>query len=386
MFATEPSRDDLIDWYRRTRARTRELFGLITEDAYYDRPIPLRNPIVFYEGHIPAFAVNTLVKLTKNERGIDEHYEALFARGIDPEDEASAKTPTDLWPSRADVQGYGEEADALVERHLENCEAAFTILEHELMHQETLMYLFHALPFEKKRGVVWASGLPSEVGRRPTLHRVPAGQTTRGQDARFFGWDNEFPAHTLHVPEFEIASRKVTNGELIEFVEAAGASPPHFLEKHGDQWFRRTMFALEPMPEDAPVYATHEQASEYARWKGMRLPTEAEWHRAATGAPREGNFDFAHFDPVETSGPASEFGVYDLFGNGWEWTSSLFAPFDGFQPMPSYLPYSTDFFDGAHFVMKGASPVTPRELVRPSFRNWFRPNYPYVFASFRLAR
>jgi gamma-glutamyl hercynylcysteine S-oxide synthase len=146
------------------------------------------------------------------------------------------------------------------------------------------------------------------------------------------------------------------------------------------------MFGLEPMPESAPVYVTHDEATKYARWKGKRLPAEAEWHRAAAGAPLDGNFDFANWDPVEkTSGP-SELGVYDLIGNGWEWTSSVFAPFPGFQPMASYLPYSTDFFDGAHYVMKGASPVTPRELVRPSFRNWFRPNYPWVFAGFRLAR
>ena len=140
------------------------------------------------------------------------------------------------------------------------------------------------------------------------------------------------------------------------------------------------------MPEHAPVYVTHDEATAYAKWKGMRLPTEAEWHRAATGAPLDGNFDFRNYDPVETESGPSDFGVYDLIGNGWEWTSSLFAPFDGFKPMASYLPYSTDFFDGAHYVMKGASPVTPRELVRPSFRNWFRPNYPWVFASFRLAR
>jgi gamma-glutamyl hercynylcysteine S-oxide synthase len=146
------------------------------------------------------------------------------------------------------------------------------------------------------------------------------------------------------------------------------------------------MFELEPMPEDAPVYVTHEEAMAYARWKGMRLPAEAEWHRAAAGAI-DGNYDFRRYDPVAVGQSApSAFGVYDLIGNGWEWTSTLFEPFPGFEPMPSYLQYSADFFDGAHHVLKGASPVTPRELVRPSFRNWFRPNYPWVFATFRCAR
>jgi formylglycine-generating enzyme required for sulfatase activity len=78
--------------------------------------------------------------------------------------------------------------------------------------------------------------------------------------------------------------------------------------------------------------------------------------------------------------------VDDLVGNGWKWTNTVFAPFPGFHAMPSYPEYSADFFDGEHFVMKGASPATARELIRPTFRNWFRPRYPYVYATFRCVR
>ena len=102
--------------------------------------------------------------------------------------------------------------------------------------------------------------------------------------------------------------------------------------------------------------------------------------------PAPANFDFARFDPLPVGacpGGASAFGVHDLVGNGWEWTSDVFAPFEGFTPLPSYPEYSADFFDGQHFVMKGASPMTARGLVRPGFRNWFRPRYPYVYATFR---
>jgi formylglycine-generating enzyme required for sulfatase activity len=136
------------------------------------------------------------------------------------------------------------------------------------------------------------------------------------------------------------------------------------------------------------VYVTHEEATAYAKWKGARLPTEAEYHRAlGEEAVPEGNYDFQHWDPVDVgSYPPNEHGIYDLVGNGWEWTSTPFAGFPGFEPMPSYLVYSADFFDNAHYVLKGASPVTPRELIRPTFRNWFRPNYPYVYATFRCAR
>jgi iron(II)-dependent oxidoreductase len=388
-FAGEVSRADLVGWYHRARARTRELFSLITEDAYYDRPIRLRNPIVFYEGHLPAFAVNTLVKLTHGRRGIDAEFETLFARGIDPDSEDAAKTPTDVWPSRADVQAYGRAAEALVEETLnEPSEAAFTILEHELMHHETLLYLFHQLPYEKKR----AGTRAAEAGgrERPPLHRtvsVPAGRATLGNDRDFFGWDNEFPAHTVDVDAFSVDAHNVTNGAYLEYVEATGAPAPHFWKREGDRWLWRGMFAAVPLPLDAPVYATHDEATAYTRWKNARLMSEAEYHRALGSGANEGNYDFQHWDPVPAGSYApNDYGIYDLVGNGWEWTSSEFAPFDGFRPMPSYLQYSADFFDHAHYVLKGASPATARELVRPSLRNWFRPSYPFVYATFRCVR
>jgi formylglycine-generating enzyme required for sulfatase activity len=165
------------------------------------------------------------------------------------------------------------------------------------------------------------------------------------------------------------------------------------------------MFDTLPLPLAWPVYVTWAEASAFARWRGARLPTEAEFQRAAYGTDarvarrypwgdeppdsRRGVFDFNSWDPEPAgSHPAgqSAWGVEDLVGNGWEWTASTFAPFAGFSPLPSYPEYSADFFDGEHFVMKGASPATARELIRPSFRNWFRPRYPHVYATFRCAR
>jgi formylglycine-generating enzyme required for sulfatase activity len=159
------------------------------------------------------------------------------------------------------------------------------------------------------------------------------------------------------------------------------------------------------LPESWPVYVSHAEADAYTRWRGQRLPTEGEFVRAAYGSenggarpypwgeapfdPSRGNLDFRSWDPVPAgSRPAgaSAWGVHDLVGNGWEWTSTIFEPFPGFRAMGSYPEYSADFFDGEHYVMKGASPVTARELVRPSFRNWFRPHYPYVYATFRGVR
>lgn len=417
-FEGDLSPETLIAWYRRTRARTRELFDLIAEEAWLERPIALRNPIAFYEGHLPAFSVNTLVKLGQNRPGLDDHFETLFARGIDPEDEAAVPEAKGHWPSRAEVRDYASAADDLVARAigdgplvsdevpaLRRGEAVFTIIEHELMHQETLLYIFHELGDESKvsRGT---SAATTTGARHDTRIRIPAGVATLGaRRDEHFGWDNEFTRHAVDVPAFTIDSDNVTNGRYREFVEATGSAAPHFWKRDGDRWLLRGLLGSRPFDADAPVYVTHREAAEFARWDGGRLPTEAEYHRAAFGAPggeerlypwgderpddTRGVFGFSSWDPLPVgSRPAgaSAWGVQDLVGNGWEWTSTLFEPFHGFEAMPSYPEYSADFFDGAHFVLKGASPVTPVELIRRSLRNWFRPNYPYVYATFRSVR
>ena len=156
------SRTALLARFDAARALTRRLFDLIGDDAYYSRPIALRNPIVFYEGHISAFAVNTLLKKALGQPGIDAELERIFARGIDPENEAAIGTEA-AWPSRARVRHYVDEADrrlraailqADIDRPgdalLDRAEAVYAVIEHEEMHQETLHYIWHRLPFEQK--------------------------------------------------------------------------------------------------------------------------------------------------------------------------------------------------------------------------------------------
>jgi len=444
MATTTPSstlnREALIDWYRRNRARSEALFDLISEQAYYSRPIALRHPIVFYEGHLPAFSFNTLVRRGLGRPGIDPHLEALFARGIDPhESQAHQASAKDSWPSRDTVRHFAAAADQQVLYALEHgdierpghplldrAEAAFAILEHEAMHQETLLYMWHQLPLEqKRRPAQYAQVLDGPVPPQERI-QVPAGRATLGLNRSDleFAWDNEQPATVADVGAFAIDRHNVTNAEFLEFVDARGYDTeqywrpddwawiraegvrhPLFWETHDGKWYWRGMFDLVALPGSRPVYASHAEASAYARWRGARLPTEAEFQRAAYGTPSgelrkypwgqseptsaHGVMDFSSWDPHPAgSHPEgqSAWGVDDLVGNGWEWTSTIFAPFPGFTPMASYPEYSADFFDGEHFVMKGASPVTARELVRPTFRNWFRARYPYVYATFRCVR
>jgi gamma-glutamyl hercynylcysteine S-oxide synthase len=445
---TDLNREALAGWYRRNRQRSQALFDLVAPDAYYARPISLRHPIVFYEGHLPAFSLNTLVKKGLGQRGVDDRLERLFARGIDPEDEASANgAQRAQWPSRDEVRRFAEACDARVldamahapisqpgHPLLHEAEAVYAILEHEAMHQETMLYMWHQLAYEQKR--VPAGYVPDVSGRtpQPAIVGIPHGRATLGARAGEipFGWDNEFAENVVDVPAFQIDVHNVTNERFLDFVEAGGyknpewwtpsafawlqqehIEHPRFWARRDGSWQWRGMFEAFDLPPGWPVYVSQVEAAAYARWKGARLPTEAEYHRAAFAHPTSrgsrsdegihpqersypwgeaspdrsrGHFDFAAWDPIAVgSRPAgqSAWGVHDLMGNGWEWTSTVFAPFAGFRPMASYPEYSADFFDGQHIVMKGASPVTALPLLRRSFRNWFRPNYPYVYATFR---
>jgi ergothioneine biosynthesis protein EgtB len=447
-FGTEPR--ELAGAYRRMRERSRALFDLLSEDTYYSRPIDLRHPIVFYEGHLPAFSFNTLVKRALGLNGIDARLEQLFARGIDPSETAGPRPDgRGAWPGRSDVQAFADEADRRVldalERAdldrpghplLDHAEAAFAILEHEAMHQETLLYMWHQLPHDRKRrpggdapdrDAALATQARDHQGAAPREEwiEIPGGRATLGVDRGSipFGWDNEFPSYRVDVASFAITRHDVTNAQFLEFVDAGGYTDrrwwsaadwdwlmrtgqrhPLFWAQRDGGWHWRGMFEWIPLPQAWPVYVSQAEASAFARWRDARLPTESEFQRAAFGtdpgeervhpwgdaepSPQHGAFDFASWDPQPAgSHPAgqSAFGVDDLVGNGWEWTSTAFAPFPGFRAMASYPEYSADFFDGEHFVMKGASTATARELLRPSFRNWFRPHYPYVYATFRLA-
>jgi len=449
MRALAIDRHAVVDWYLRNRARSRAIFDLIDPAAYYSRPIALRNPIVFYEGHLPAFSIISFLRRGLGHPPIDARLEKLFERGIDP-DSAEAAVPRSgagtMWPSRDEVLAFAERADDAIVRALERAEfledrpamqraqALYTALEHEAMHQETLLYMWHRLPYEQKnKSNMWLPPPPPLGGSHKDIRstvRIPAGTATLGADreAIAFGWDNEFDEHRVEVPAFEIDIDNVTNAQFMEFVQAGGYRTRELWSDEKWRWLQeekvecpafwipstrarvkgfvwRGMFEDIPLPPDWPVYVSQAEASAYARWRNRRLPTEAEYHRAAFGTPTgversypwgdappdpaHGNFDFARFEPVPVGSypaGASAWGVHDLVGNGWEWTSTVFGPFDGFLPMASYPEYSADFFDGQHFVMKGGSPATAKELLRRSFRNWFRPNYPYVYAKFRTVR
>lgn len=385
----------------------------------YKQPLELRHPFIFYLGHIPAFHFNTLARRAFNLPSCNERFDSLFRRGIDPETSAGAQAGRSHWPAVDDVTAYANEIDRIIEslfhervlddsanRYLDRAQAVFTILEHEEMHQETLVYIMNRLDDAHKSSDGMAPVLPASSQRLSERIAIPPGRVTLGSRVEdiAFGWDNEFSAMTVDVAAFELESFPVTNGQYLRFIEREVAAAPISWVQTERGWMQRTMRGLVPLQTEWPAYVSLDAAQTYARAYGARVMTEPEFHRAAFGDPsgrertmpwgsaaadgNHGNFGFRRYDPEPVGlspAGASAWGVFELVGNGWEWTSSDFSPLPGFSPMASYPEYSADFFDGKHAVIKGASPVTSTALLRPSLRNWFRRDYPYAYTKFRLA-
>jgi ergothioneine biosynthesis protein EgtB len=433
-------RHELLERLTEARVQSDELFQVVKPEALYDRPIAERHRIIFYVGHLEAFDWNLLHQRVLDLPAFDADLDRLFAFGIDP---VGGGLPTDQasdWPSIGEVRDYVRRVREILDEKLEYLLARPTdtalefsptlllnvAIEHRLMHAETLAYMLHQLPFDRKVTGNAAAESHLQLAITPEMIEIPAGVATLGQsrESGAFGWDNEFEKEQVGVPPFAIDNYKVTNGQYLEFMRSGGYEDPGLWEEKnwewktqngifhpvfwksvGDKWRWRGMFEEFPLRLDCPVYVSHAEASAYARWAGKSLPSEVQWHRAAYGvqqgeensypwgekapSPELGNFDFERWDPAPLSAfPAgrSAFGVNGLLGNGWEWTSTVFGPLPGFEPFAFYRGYSADFFDGKHYVIKGGSARTASCMLRRSFRNWFQSQYQYVYAGFRCVR
>ncbi|HZZ13542.1 MAG TPA: SUMF1/EgtB/PvdO family nonheme iron enzyme [Paraburkholderia sp.] len=424
--AHHPLVQRLID----ARQVTDALFAIVKPEFLYERPIRERHRIVFYIGHLEAFDRNLFDRRLCDLPAFAPDRDQLFAFGIDPVD---GGFPTDQpadWPSLEAVRDYALQARSQIDRELDALSASGRLglggaqdasaqllnvaIEHRLMHAETLAYMLHQLPISQKvtdlREPVQTRVQPSAA--LSSMVDVPAGATVLGmaRESGRFGWDNEFGELRVDVPAFKIDRYMVTNGAFREFIGAGGYQEPKWWSEKDwawkeaeqiehpagwsqrdrieDAWTLRTMFDEIPLPLDWPAYVSHAEASAYARWAGKSLPSEAQWQRAAHGAPQagSGNFDFRSWNPQSVDAHpdnVSAFGVEGQFGNGWEWTSTLFDALPGFEAFPFYEGYSANFFDGQHYVIKGGSARTAQCMIRPAFRNWFQPRYQYVYAGFR---
>ena len=264
------------------------------------------------------------------------------------------------------------------------------LIAHEHQHNETMLQLLQMVEsYEPARVDPGPASEP--VGEGPEMVRVEAGTATIGAAAAGFAYDNERPRHEVELDGFWIDRTPVTNGAFADFVLETGTEPPKYWEPDGGGGFVRTAMGTTAAvdPAQPVVHIDHRQAEAFAAWAGKRLPTELEWEAAAAGADSQrANLDLLGFGCAPAGAYAdapSACGAIQMLGDVWEWTSSDFTAYDGFEAFP-YPEYSQVFFGPDHRVLRGGSWATRRNVIRTSFRNWDLPERRQIFAGMRCAK
>jgi iron(II)-dependent oxidoreductase len=374
---------------------------------------------MWHLAHLGTFEEYWLLQKVANQTPVNPSFQRIFDPIKTPR-ENSTHLPTKsemlgyLNQIRENVLGVLDNFDFAAEDQLLRDGYVFDLVhQHELQHQETLAYLFHILPTDKKvqssKFKVQSSKQPdSSFILLPSAFEIDGGNFITGATEMGFAYDNEMPAHELFIPAFKLDRYLTTNAEYAEFIHEQGyqrmefwsaegwqfrekenLNHPLYWQKAQDDWQIRLMFAEKSLTELSkfPVYGvSFYEAEAYANYRGKRLPTEFEWEKAASLTER--NLENCNFGwQFGETTPVNRFGnqtFADLSGNLWEWTSSDFAAYPGFKAFP-YEDYSEAWFDNDHKVLKGGSFVTSKEMLRATFRNFFRRQFRIAFAGIRLA-
>jgi iron(II)-dependent oxidoreductase len=426
-------RQRLVTELEEARARTLLLVAPLSDEDLHAQHDPLMSPILWDLGHIAHFEE---LWLTRNLDGPIEFVEmpGLYNPFEHPR---SARGALPL-PGLDRVREVMNEIRARVLARLQSADfdadqpllaggyAYRMVLQHEYQHNETILQtlqLKQGAPYSPPARVappLVGEGLPSTG-----MVRFPGGRVEIGTDDRAEAYDNERPSHVVEVRPFDIDVHPVTGGQYLEFIEAggygraelwssagrrwlaeSGAEAPKYWFPSRDGWMTRVMDRVGPVEPDHPVcHVCWHEAEAFARWAGKRLPTEIEWEAAASWDPETGrkrrypwgdappsrelaNLDQLGFGTAPVAaypGNRSPVGCRGMIGDVWEWTSSDFGPWPGFEAFP-YPEYSEVFFGSEYKVLRGGSWATRPGAVRSTFRNWDYPIRRQIFSGFRCAR
>jgi ergothioneine biosynthesis protein EgtB len=281
-------------------------------------------------------------------------------------------------------------------------------INHEQQHQELLVTdVKHAFWTNPLRPAYQASSTVQASDSPPPQepHPYEAGMHEIGADPTAFHFDNETPRHKVYVQPFRFATRPVTCGEYLAFMEDAGYdrvelwlsdgwrevkargwSAPLYWEKSGADWLQFTCAGMRKVEEHEPVcHVSYYEADAFARWAGARLPGEFEWEVAAAPVAIRGNFvEDNHFHPIPARAGDGT-GPLQIFGDVWEWTASAYLPYPGYKPLPGAVGEYNGKFMCNQMVLRGGSCVTPASHIRASYRNFFTPETRWQFSGIRLA-
>ena len=412
MTASEPSpsapsppesRTALAGAFAACRAGTYALFDDLAEDEFRHQPDPEFSPAGWHLGHIAYTEAQWLLCHCAGEPLPHPEFRTTFDVNGLPKPERGSKLPP-----KDEVIEYAEDIRGRILGRLGDEDMArfgrvwHFVLQHESQHGETVTFLRHLMG-ERPDPQTSGPTLPIEWAF------VPGGASTIGCDG-LQAIDNERPHHDVRLDSFEISRYPVTQGQFARFIEAGGYCERHWWDAAGWAWLegsgvRAPLYWRDGLPNHPVMGVSAYEAEAFALFAGARLPSEAEWEKAASWNPESG---FASAYPWGETLPGPEtcncdrtyrgstavdrhpagrsaYGVEDMMGNVWEWTSSSFQGYGGFEPWP-YEGYSQIYFDGEHRVLRGGSWATRPWAMRASFRNWYQPGIRQILAGFRLAR
>lgn len=430
---TEHLKREIVAQLKEGRERTRLLLENVSDADLAAQHDEIMSPLIWDYGHIGNYEelwlLNEAFGKTLSDRALFDVYDA----SLHPRSERPSLNTLD----RPDADRY---LDAVREAAIRSLEAADLdsgellrdgfvynmVLLHEAQHNETMLQTLQLMPsgYRPEAHVELPEGNPP--GRGEEMKRIPAGTFVMGTDDTVWALDNERSAHEVYVEEFEIDTVPVTNRAFMEFVEDGGYrkkelwdpdgwewkvdehihGPKHWYQPERHTWWTQRFGFDEPVDPDAPVmHVSFYEAEAYARWAGKRLPTEAEWEKAASWDPvtetkrlfpwgdeawngTQANLDQLAFRPARVGAypeGASAYGVLGMLGDVWEWTDTDFYAYPGFRAFP-YREYSEVFFDDGYVVLRGGSFATRPRAVTNTFRNWDFPIRRQLFVGFRCAR
>jgi len=410
------------------RRRSLDLLAPLPEPDLLRQISPIMSPLVWDLAHVGNYEELWLLRAATGAEPIDATLDSMYDAFRHPRPNRPA-LPL-LGPDAArryigDVRG--RVLDSL-DRHPPDGDGFLyrMVIQHEHQHDETMLATLQLLGDEGHRPVAAPSpalaisspGLPVEV-------LIPAGAFVMGTDDEPWAYDNEGPAHSVDLPAYWIDATPIANRAYAEFVADGGyadprwwddegwawraeggvTSPQFWQDEGGGSWSRVRFGWREDVPLDEPVqHVCWHEASAYARWAGKRLPTEAEWEKAASWgpdgvkrpypwgdaapSPEVANLGGDSWRPAPVGAypaGASGWGIHQLVGDVWEWTSSEFEPYSGFESFP-YREYSEVFFGAGYKVLRGGSWATSPTVARTTFRNWDLSVRRQIFAGFRCAR
>ena len=417
----------LAQRFAHVRGQTERLIEPLSPEDCQLQSMPDASPAKWHLAHLTwFFETFVLERFEPRFKPFDSSFRVLFNSYYNGVGDKYPRPKRGLIsrPSLKDVLAYRRHVDAQVLEVISNASAADHAalaqlvelgLHHEQQHQELLLTdIQHALSFNPQHPAYarrWP--LTSTAPQPLRWHTYGGGLEPCGFEPSLdgaFAFDNETPRHPAYIAPFELASRLVTNGELMAFIADAGYQRPELWLAMGWDWVQAGQhclplywqgevgnyrhFTLQGLlavdPNTPACHLNYFEADALARWAGARLPTEFEWEHAARQLPaaslKSGNFvEMAAFHPLpqQTASPGAP---AQMMGDVWEWTQSNYNPYPGYQPWEGLIGEYNGKFMCNQFVLRGGSCATPQSHIRASYRNFFPPDAQWQFSGVRLAR